>query len=419
MMVTKVKSITVCVVGAGYVGLPLSEVFARNHRVISYDIDEDKINKLMERNLNPDHIFTTDPGQIAEADFISICVPTPLSKDRKPDMSYIKEAAAAVGKYMKKGCIVIVESSVYPGATEELFKPILEEASGYECGKDFKLAYSPERINPGDFEHSVDKVTKIVAACDEETLEKVADLYRSITPNIFKAANIRTAEAAKLVENTQRDLNIALVNELSMMFDKMGINTRDVLDAAATKWNFQNFSPGLVGGYCIPVVPYFLVQKAHEHGYNPQVILAGRAVNDNVPGHIAEMAVKSLENTGKEIRGSKVLIMGCTYKENVEDTRETPVRDVIKELLEYGVTVFGYDPLVKNGEKDFGVKFITHLEEAPKMDCIIVTVAHDIFREITLNDIRDISTPFPVIIDVRGFFDTPEADKSGIIYKRL
>jgi UDPglucose 6-dehydrogenase/UDP-N-acetyl-D-galactosamine dehydrogenase len=334
-------------------------------------------------------------------------------------MSYIKEAAAIVGRHMKKGVVVIVESSVYPGATEELVKPILEQASGYEFGKDFKLAYSPERINPGDLEHSVEKVTKIVAACDEETLELVADLYRHVTPNIFKARNIRTAEAAKLVENTQRDLNIALVNELSIMFQRMGINTQDVLDAAATKWNFQRLSPGLVGGYCIPVVPYFLVQKAQEYGYHPQVILAGRAVNDYIPKHIAEMTIKSINSVGKVIKGSRVLIMGCTYKENVSDLRETPVRDLIKELREYGVEVYGYDPMVKNGQNDLGINFVTLLDEAPKVDGIILTVAHDVFKGISLDSLRNILNRNPVIIDVQGFFDIPEIRNSGIVYKRL
>ncbi len=418
-MVIQVKASTVCVVGAGYVGLPLSQEFARSYKVISFDIDPEKVKRLAAQNENPNHTFTTDPGQITEADFISICVPTPLSQGKRPDMSYIKEAAATVGRYMKKGAVVIVESSVYPGATEELFIPILEHTSGYACGKDFKIAYSPERINPGDNEHSVNKVTKIVSACDEETLEQVADLYRHITPHIFKARNIRTAEAAKLVENTQRDINLALINELSMMFQKMGISTSDVLEAAATKWNFMKLSPGLVGGYCIPVVPYFLVQKAEEYGYHPQVILAGRAVNDYVPKHIAETAIKSINNTGKAIRGAKVLIMGCTYKENVADTRETPVRDIIKELAEYGVDVYGFDPLVKDGEKDFGIKFIQSFSESPRMDCLILTVAHDMFAGVTLNMLKGIMSTYPIIVDIRGLFDTPEIHNSGIIYKRM
>ena len=418
-MITEIASSTICVVGAGYVGLPLANVFARNHGVISFDIDEDKIKALSETNFNPNHIFTTDPGLIAQADFISICVPTPLSPGNRPDMSYIKEASATVGRYMKKGAVVIVESSVYPGATEELLKPILEEESGYKCGKDFKLAYSPERINPGDLEHSVERVTKIVAACDEETLERVADLYRHVTQNIFKARDIRTAEAAKLVENTQRDLNIALVNELSMIFQKMGISTRDVLDAAATKWNFQKLSPGMVGGYCIPVVPYFLTQKAQEYGYEPRVILAGRAVNDSVPKHIAEMTLKAMNKSRMGIKNSKVLIMGCTYKANVADTRETPVRDLIKELQEYGIEVLAYDPLVKNGWKDFGIDFVSFITEAPRVDAVILAVAHDIFQRIPLDTYSNIMDSHPIIIDIPGLLDTPEIHKPGIVYQRL
>lgn len=418
-MVTEVKTATVCVVGAGYVGLPLSRVFARSYRVISFDTDANKVKTLSEQHGNPNHSFTTDHRQITGADFIAICVPTPLARDKRPDMSYIKEAAAIVGWNMKRGATVIVESSVFPGATEELLKPILEQKSGYICGRDFNLAYSPERINPGDLEHSVDKVTKIVAACDEETLESVADLYRHVTPNIFKVRNIRTAEAAKLVENTQRDLNIALINELSMIFQKMGINTNDVLDAAATKWNFQRLSPGMVGGYCIPVVPYFLVQKAQEYGYQPQVILAARAVNDYVPKHIAEMAIKSINSVGKVIKNSRVIVMGCTYKENVGDTRESPVRALIAELCEFGIEVIGYDPLVKNGQRDLGIKFITSLAEAPNVDGIILTVVHDIFKGISLDNLKNIMNSYPFIIDVRGFFDTPEMRNSMIIYKRL
>jgi UDP-N-acetyl-D-glucosamine/UDP-N-acetyl-D-galactosamine dehydrogenase len=418
-MVTTVKTDTICVVGAGYVGLPLSNVLSNCYPVISFDVDEEKVKCLAEENGNPNHVFTSNPQSIAKGDFVMICVPTPLSPGKRPDMSYIKKAAETVGKHMKKGAIIIVESSVFPGATEELFRPILEKASGYECGKDFKIAYSPERINPGDCEHSVDRVTKIVSACDEETLERVADIYLHITPQVFKAKNIRTAEAAKLVENTQRDINLALVNELSMMFSKMGIDSKDVFDAAATKWNFQKLSPGLVGGYCIPVVPYFLVQKAEEYGYHPQIILAGRSVNDYVPKHIAEIAIKSINNAGKVIRDSQVLIMGCTYKENVADTRETPVREVIKELREYGVKIYGYDPLVKNGQKDFDIEFISSLADTPKMDCIILTVVHDIFKDIAVSSLLSIMNPRPVIVDVRGFFNSQELRDLGIIYKCL
>ncbi len=320
-------------------------------------------------------------------------------------MSYVRAAATVVGQHMKKGVVVTLESSVYPGVTEEIVKPILEKESGYQYGTEFRVAYSPERINPGDTEHNVDKVTKIIAANDEETLELLEELYQNVTPKLFKAANVKTAEAAKLVENTQRDLNIALVNELSLMFEKMGLNTKDVLDAAATKWNFQRFSPGLVGGYCIPVVPYFLVHKAEEYGYHPQVILAGRAINDSMPKHIAEMAIKSINNAGKVIKGSKALIIGVTYKENVEDTRETPVRETIKELQEYGIDVWGYDPIAKDPEQAFGIKFIKDLDKAPKIDCIIMAVTHDIFKELTLERFEYIMNPNPTLIDLRGMFN--------------
>jgi UDP-N-acetyl-D-glucosamine/UDP-N-acetyl-D-galactosamine dehydrogenase len=417
--VTLVRTATICVVGAGYVGLPLSDAFAKHFKVVSYDIDLEKIVQLSGSGNNPNHTYTTDAAQISEADFICICVPTPLSEGKRPDMSFIKSATAVVGHWMKTGAVVVVESSVYPGATEELLKPILERESGFTCGRDFKLAYSPERINPGDDAHNVDKVTKIVAGCDEETLECVAALYQTVTPQVFKAKDIRTAEAAKLVENIQRDLNIALVNELSMIFEKMGMSTCDVLEAAATKWNFQKLSPGLVGGYCIPVVPYFLVQKAREYGCSPQIILAGRAINEYIPRHIAEMTFKSLNNAGKVIKDSKVLIMGCTYKENVEDARETPVREVIKELHEYGLQIWGYDPFVKNGARDFGIKFVEDLTECPKIDCLILTVAHESFRRISAAELISTMDPSPVIIDIPGLFDIPEIHCAGIAYKRM
>jgi UDPglucose 6-dehydrogenase/UDP-N-acetyl-D-galactosamine dehydrogenase len=418
-MITETKTATVCVVGAGYVGLPLSNTLAKNYRVISFDNNPEKVRILSGRNGNHNHVFTADPGKIAEADFIAVCVPTPLSDGKRPDMTYIKEAAEVIGRHMKKGATVIIESSVYPGATEELIRPVLEQASGYTCGKDFKLAYSPERINPGDTEHDIDKVTKIVAACDKETLERVTEFYHHVTPHVFKARNIRTAEAAKLVENTQRDLNIAFVNELAMMFSCMGLDTKDVLDAAGTKWNFQRLSPGLVGGYCIPVVPYFLVQKAEEYGYHPQMILAGRAVNDAVPKHIAEMTVKSINATGKVIKGARVLIIGCTYKDNVTDTRATQIRTVIKELREYDIDVYGYDPLVENAEKEFGIKFLGSLGGVIKMDAVIFNVVHDVFKNITLETLRKNLNPSSVIVDIRGFLNEQDVRNSGITYKRL
>ena len=347
---------TVCVVGLGYVGLPLAEAFSKKHlRVIGYDVNVDKIKKLSQHN-ECNIKFTSDPVMIREADFMIICVPTPVAKSKEPDLSYVKSAAELVGKNLKKGAVVVLESTVYPGVMEEIVKPILEEKSGMKCGADFKIGYSPERINPGDKEHTIDKLTKIVAGMDEETTEILAELYGLIT-NVYKAKDIKTAEAAKVIENIQRDLNIALMNELAMIFYKMGLDTKAVLEAASTKWNFHHYSPGLVGGHCIPVDPYYLVYKAKELGYHPQVILAGRAINDYMPKHVAEMAIKGLNEAGKVIKGSKVLIMGLTYKENVPDTRESPVREMVKELREFGVNVYGYDPLLSKEEIEaFGVK---------------------------------------------------------------
>lgn len=361
--------------------------------------------------------FTSDPSKIRDADFVLICVPTPVTKSKEPDLSSVKSAAETVGKNLKKGAIVILESTVYPGVTEEIVKPILEKESGMKCGEDFKIGYSPERINPGDEEHSLEKITKVVAGMDEETRELLAELYGKIT-KVYKAKDIRTAEAAKVIENIQRDLNIALMNELSLIFDKIGLDTKFVLEAAGTKWNFHRYSPGLVGGHCIPVDPYYLVYKAKELGYHPQVILAGRAINDYMPKHVAEMAIKGLNEVGKVIKGSKVLIMGVTYKENVPDTRESPVREMVKELKEFGVDIYGYDPLLsKEGIEAFDVKALDDFNV--KVDCIIVAVAHDGFRRIKLEDLARIMNNKPVVIDVRGMFDGEEAREKGFYYKRL
>jgi UDPglucose 6-dehydrogenase/UDP-N-acetyl-D-galactosamine dehydrogenase len=324
---------------------------------------------------------------------------------------------------MKKGSVVILESTVYPGVTEEIVAPILEKESELKYGEDFKIAYSPERINPGDKEHTINGVTKVVAGMDEETTKFVAELYGKVTPHIFKARDIKTAEAAKVIENIQRDLNIALMNELSLIFDKMGLNTKDVLDSAATKWNFHRYSPGLVGGHCIPVDPYYLVYKAKELGYHPQVILAGRAINDSMSKHIAEMTIKALNNVGKVIKGSKVLLMGLTYKENVADTRETPMKEIIKELEEYGVEIFGYDPMLNadDFEGEFGVKAFRNLEEAKrrKLDCIILAVAHSSFRGISLSDFKEMQDENPILIDVQGAFDAEQAKEAGFYYETL
>ena len=318
----------------------MAEAFARHLKVIGYDIEEKKIEKLnktfLEKSFTKnaeekyeDNIeFTTDPSKIKLADFVIIAVPTPVTKSKEPDLSYVKSAAETVGKNLKQGATVVLESTVYPGVTEEIVAPVLERESNMKCGIDFYIGYSPERINPGDEAHALTKITKIIAGMDEDTTERLAELYGLIT-NVYTAKDIRTAEAAKVIENIQRDLNIALMNELAIIFNKMGLDTKSVLDAAGTKWNFQPYKPGLVGGHCIPVDPYYLVYKAQELGYHPQVILAGRAINDYMPKHVAEMAIKGLNEVGKVIKGSKVLIMGLTYKENVPDTRESPVREMV------------------------------------------------------------------------------------------
>jgi len=410
----------VCVIGLGYVGLPLAEAFSRSLRVIGFDKDNGKIEKLSLSNSNQNLLFTDNPKEISKADFVVICVPTPLTKSKEPDLSYVKSAAEIVGRNMKKGSVVILESTVYPGVTEEVVRPILEKESKFRCGPDFMLAYSPERINPGDNEHTIDRITKIVTGINDECTEVVAELYRKITPHIFKARDIRTAEAAKVIENIQRDLNIALMNELALIFDKMNLNSRDVFEAAATKWNFNRYSPGLVGGHCIPVDPYYLVYKAEELGYHPQVILAGRAINDSMPRHIAEETVNALNEAGKVVKGAKVLIMGLTYKENVADIRETPAKGIIGELTEYGVTILGYDPLLGSEviEMEIGIKALVDLSDI-HVDCVILTVGHSIFKEMTLDKFEEIMNPPPILIDVRGLFDEKEAKTRGFIYRSL
>jgi len=414
----RLSKAVVCIIGLGYVGLPLAEAFSASLKVIGFDIDAAKSKMLNHGNAKQNLSFTTNPREISQADFIIICVPTPVTESREPDLSQVKAAATIVSQYMKKNSVIIMESTVYPGVTEEVVKPILEE-SGLRCGQDFKIAYCPERINPGDRKHTIDKITKVVAGMDEETTELVAELYRKVTPHIFKARDIKTAEAAKVIENIQRDLNIALMNELSLIFDRLGLNTKDVLDAAATKWNFHRYSPGLVGGHCIPVDPYYLVYKAKELGYHPRVMLAGRAINDDMPKYVAEMTIKALKNVGKVIKGSKVLIMGLTYKEDVADTRETPVKGIIRELKKSGTKIFGYDPLLDGIEEEFGIEVAPGLGKVPKVDVVILAVAHKAFQKFTVDKLRGIMSDRPILIDVRGFFDSREAVEKGFYYRTL
>jgi len=431
----QVKDMTVCVVGLGYVGLPLAEAFAGKIKTIGYEIVEAKAKEIADSTKTL-LIVTSDPKMIKEADMIAICVPTPVLKSKEPDLSYVKSAATIVGQNLKPGAIVVLESTVYPGATEEIVIPTLEKESGMICGKDFKVGYSPERINPGDDEHTLDKITKIISGMDEETTEILAEIYGLVT-TVYKAQNIKTAEAAKVIENIQRDLNIALMNELSLIFSRMDIDTKAVIDAASTKWNFHQYRPGLVGGHCIPVDPYYLVYKAKELGYHPQVILAGRAINDYMPKHVAEMAIKGMIEAGKVVKDAKVLIMGLTYKENVADTRESPVEDIIKELKEWGVEIYGYDPLLTSSE-------IEHFGAAPvdnplfnssgntgtstkkngtinnfKADCIILTVIHDEFNNLKVEDYNELMNSESSFIDVRGLFKSNCQDMNNIRYNRV
>jgi UDP-N-acetyl-D-galactosamine dehydrogenase len=416
MVSESLRDKTVCVIGLGYVGLPLAEAFSRHIKTIGYRRNGTKVKELNEKEDNK--IFaTTDPSWINEADFVIITVPTPVTKSKDPDISHIVSATETVGNNLKKGAIVVLESTVYPGLTEEIVVPTLERVSGWMCGRDFKVGYSPERINPGDDDHTLERITKIVAGMDEETTRALAELYSLVT-NVFVAKDLRTAEAAKVIENVQRDLNIALMNELSIIFQKMGLDTRAVLEAAGTKWNFHNYRPGLVGGHCIPVDPYYLVYKAEELGYHPQVILAGRAINDWMPEHVAHMAIKGLNEVGKPIKGSKVLIMGLTYKEDVADIRESPVEKIVKELKEFYCDVYGYDPLLPDSLiEHFGAKSLPNLDV--KMDAVIIAAVHKQFKEMSINEIRKLMNSQPVLIDVRGMVDQHEINELDMCYRKL
>jgi UDPglucose 6-dehydrogenase/UDP-N-acetyl-D-galactosamine dehydrogenase len=413
---TDIKDKIIAIVGLGYVGLPLAEEFSKHFKVIGYDNNEKKVKKL--RQLYNKFEITSDSSKIKIADFIIIAVPTPVTKSKQPDLFPVTSASLIVGQNLKKGAIVVLESTVYPGVTEEIMGPILEKESGLKVGKDFKIGYSPERVNPGDKKHTIDKITKIISGMDMESANQIKELYGKIT-NVYKADSIKIAEAAKVIENIQRDLNIALMNELSIIFHKMNLDTKAILDAASTKWNFVRFSPGLVGGHCIPVDPYYLVYKANELGYHPQVILAGRAINDHMPEHIAELVIKSLNKAGKVIKGSKVLIMGLTFKENVDDTRESPAKKIIKQLKDFQCELFGYDPMLSKEDIDtFNVKPLDNLTGI-KFDCVIMTVIHDIFRKISLNDLKKMMNNNPILIDVRGYYNENEAKKRNLIYYRL
>ncbi len=412
---TTLSDMVVCIVGLGYVGMPLAEAFSKHVRVIGFDINEAKVQTLKKQY--PSLELTSNPTKIKEADVVIIAVPTPVTRSKEPDLVPVESASRIVGRNLKKGAIVVLESTVYPGVTEEIVGPILEEESELKLGLDFKIGYSPERVNPGDKDHTIDKITKIVSGMDEESANVLMELYGTIT-TAYKTKDIKTAEAAKVIENIQRDLNIALMNELSIIFQKMGLDTKDVLDAASTKWNFNRFNPGMVGGHCIPVDPYYLVYKAKKLGYHPQVILAGRSTNDHMPKHVAMLTIKALNEAKKVIHGSSVLIMGLTFKENVEDTRETPVKELIKELKEFKCKLYGYDPLLNKEEiESFGIEPMDNLDKI-KADCVIITVVHDVFKKIGLDELKRIMFDKPILIDVRGAFKS-KVGLNEFIYRTL
>jgi UDP-N-acetyl-D-galactosamine dehydrogenase len=425
----------IAVIGLGYVGLPLAAAFGHKVDVLGFDIDERKMTQLLDGfdatgELSSEQLaatqidYTTDPTRLKEAQFHIVTVPTPIDSNNKPDLRLIESASRMIGANLAKGSIVVYESTVYPGVTEEIAVPILEEVSGLKCGIDFKVGYSPERINPGDKVHTVDKIIKVVSGQDAETLETVAQVYEIVvTVGVHRAASIKVAEAAKVIENTQRDLNIALMNELALIFGKMNIPTRDVLAAAGTKWNFLPFTPGLVGGHCIGVDPYYLTHKAEQVGYHPQVILAGRRINDGMGKHVAEQTVKQLIVADKAVKGARILVLGLTFKENCPDVRNTKVVDIVSELKEYGVEVLVHDPMADAivTKHEYGLDLID-LEGLAPVDGVIWAVAHSAFADITPERLKALCCNgggCGVVMDVKGVLTRGAVEGVGLGYWSL
>jgi UDP-N-acetyl-D-galactosamine dehydrogenase len=410
----------IAVVGLGYVGLPVAVAFGKKGPVIGFDINKKKIEELRtgvdrtgeisEEDLRQAQIsFTDDPSALKHADFVIVAVPTPINAALQPDLNVLMRASELIGSNMKAGAIIVYESTVYPGATEEVCRPILERCSGLKCGKDFKIGYSPERINPGDKEHTLERIVKVVSGMDEETLEAVAQTYGSVvTAGVHRASSIKVAEAAKVIENTQRDLNIALMNELALIFHRLGIDTKDVLEAAGTKWNFLRFAPGLVGGHCIGVDPYYLTSKAESVGYHPQVILAGRRINNGMGVYVAEQTVKLLSRMGKPLNATRVGVLGLTFKEDVPDVRNSRVPDIVRELQEYGVEVMVHDPMVDpvEAEHEYGIRCVPW-ETLQDLDGLVLAVAHRSYREKGIPALlRLLKGTSGVVIDVKAFLDS-------------
>ena len=447
------KEEKISLIGLGYVGMPIAVEFAKKVSVIGFDVNKEKV-ELYKNGIDPTKEvgneviknttvdFTSDETRLKEAKFHIVAVPTPVRDDHTPDLTPIESASRTLGKNLTKGSIVIYESTVYPGVTEDICVPILEKTSGLKCGVDFKVGYSPERINPGDQEHRLATIVKVVAAMDEETLDIVAKVYELVVDvGVYKAESIKVAEAAKVIENSQRDINIAFMNELSIIFNKMNIDTKSVLEAAGTKWNFLNFSPGLVGGHCIGVDPYYLTYKAEQIGYHSQIILSGRKINDDMGKYVAESTVKKMIKANKQINGAQVAIFGVTFKENCPDVRNTKVVDVIRELEDYGINVKVVDSQADEEDlwREYKIK-LCKTEDIKEMDAVIFAVPHSEFNLIKLEDIKNMfskkvllntdetmevaaTSMFDinecVLMDLKGLFDRKEAEDNGFSYWRL
>lgn len=425
------------VVGMGYVGFPLAVAFAeRGVNVIGFDVNSSKIKEYLAGN-DPTHEvgnerlrklknikFTSNEKELQDARFIIVAVPTPVLKNKIPDLRPVEGASQIVGRNLTQGAIVVYESTVYPGVTEDICLPILEKESGKKCGIDFKVGYSPERINPGDKVHRVENIVKITSGMDEECAEIIAQVYELIIKaGVHRASSIKVAEAAKVIENSQRDINIAFVNELALIFDKMGIDTLDVLEAAGTKWNFLPFRPGLVGGHCIGVDPYYLAMKAEEIGYRADVILAGRKTNDGMGKFIGEKTVKNMIASGITIKNSHVLVMGLTFKEDCPDLRNSKVEDIINELKDYGVKVSVVDPVANSNEakKEYNIK-LEEIEDIKEIDAIVLAVSHKEYKNLDLKELKKIyksDITSPVLIDVKGILNKQEAEELGYNFWRM
>ena len=425
----KQKQGQIAVIGLGYVGLPIALEFARQFKVIGFDINSERV-AMMRRGEDPSHeiapeqfenrdiTFTNDPEVLRQATFFVVAVPTPVDDYKVPDLKPLQRASETVGKVLKKGDYVVYESTVYPGCTEEDCLPILEQHSGLKLGADFKIGYSPERINPGDKVRTLTTILKIVSGSDAEALDEIAAVYESIIKaGVYKAPTIKVAEAAKVIENTQRDLNISLMNELSIIFDKMDIDTQEVIKAAGTKWNFLKFTPGLVGGHCIGVDPYYLLYKARQLGYDPQVIHSGRRINDGMPAYIATKLVQMLIKKGRAPQQTKVLVMGITFKENVSDIRNSKVADLVRELMKYSVNVHIVDSHASPNE--VAHEYNLTLMDAPSShyDAVVMAVGHDEYRKLDLSYFRSIMNAQPILLDLKGMYAKEET--AGIEYWRM